>query len=185
MAHAAFLLNGRRRIRADDPVDPPLFLQRFPAQRAEQGHGRNKQPATDDEHEVLSIACPVRVSEVEHTPARINALRAQIIGRVRRVVPFLDDYLTDVSMPIDTQSWDADADSSATRRVNPWRLHPIYEAATRPFLGIAARPVGTYFKNLVHCGQDVVPGLGLEGEYIAGTRAALRLQEMAGRAWRK
>lgn len=183
MAGALFLLNGRRRHRGDEIQDPPLFVQRFAAQRGELGTVRGRLPHADVEHEILSVACPVRVAELAHSPERLAAFKAQVLGRMRRVVPFLDDFLVDTSLPIETSSWDVEGDL-ATRRVNPWLLHPIFEANKRPILGIAARPVRTFYRNLVHCGRDVVPGLGLEGEYIAGVNAAATLYEIAGRKWK-
>ena len=182
MASALFLLNGRRQGRGDEAVDPPLFVQRFAATRSEDAAVRGRLPSQDEEHEVLSIACPVRVQDVAHSPGRLTALKNQIIGRVRRVIPFLDDNLADVSLPIDTSGWDPETEHRA-RRVDPWRLHPIYEPGTRPLLGVAARPARTYFKNLVHCGQDAMPGLGIEGEYISGVNAVSALYKMAGRRW--
>ena len=60
----------------------------------------------------------------------------------------------------------------------------VLETEKRPVLGIAARATRTYYRNLVHCGRDVVPGLGIEGEYVAGLAAARNLANMAGRRWR-
>jgi phytoene dehydrogenase-like protein len=181
MGQALFLLGGRRQARGEHGIDPPLLLQRLPAPRGEVG-SRNAPRELDAAHEVLSIACPVRLAEAEHTPARLTRLKTAMLARLRRLVPFLDDYLKDTSLPIETSQWDTD--SEATRyRVDPWRLHPIYEPTQRPLLGVASRPLATYFKNLVHCGRDVMPGLGLEGEYITGLAAAERLQKMAGKRW--
>ena len=184
MANALFLFNGRRSTREDRPVDPPLFVQRFPAQRGELGTVRGRLPLEDTEHEVLSVSCPVRINDLVRSPERVAAFKTQVIGRMRRVVPFLDDNLVDASLPIDTNSWDLEDENSA-RRIDPWLLHPIYETGPKqPILGIAVRPLTTYYKNLIHCGRDVVPGLGLEGEYITGSNAANLLQSMAGRKWR-
>ena len=49
---------------------------------------------------------------------------------------------------------------------------------------VSYAPTRTVFKNMVHCGRDVIPGLGLEGEYLAGLAAADTLGAMAGRAWK-
>jgi phytoene dehydrogenase-like protein len=176
MAQTLFLLNGRQQARADDLNDPPLLMQRS-ALPAVDNAGANK--------EVLSVACPVRVSDVAHSPERLDSFKRQILARVQRVVPFLAPHLQAVSLPSDTASWELQTQgNAATRRVDPWRLNPLYEVTAAPLLGIAARPVGTHFKNLVHCGRDVVPGLGLEGEYIAGLGAVTRLEKLAGSAWR-
>jgi phytoene dehydrogenase-like protein len=181
MAHALFLLNGRKQAREQDIVDPPLLVQRF----ASEAGARAAPDKADKATEVLSVACPVRVADVAHSPERLDALKQQVLSRMRRLVPFLDDHLLDVSLPSDTASWDLQTtESAAARRVDPWRLNPLYETSDAALLGVAARTARTHFKNLVHCGRDVVPGLGLEGEYIAGLGAVARLEKMAGRAWR-
>lgn len=167
MAEALFLLNGRRSRRADEPRDPPIFLRRYPAQRGEarRGHG----PELDEAHEVISIAAPVRTKDVKKSPERLAALRGQLVARVRRLVPFLDEFITATSLPSDTQHWDLEGD--LVRAIDPWTLHPLYESEGRPWLGVAARPNRGYIKNLVYAGRDVFPGLGLEGEYMAGLSA--------------
>jgi phytoene dehydrogenase-like protein len=183
MAHALFLLNGRQQARGDAELDPPLLLQRSPAQ----GPAASRSAAEPGQEplQVLSVACPVRVADVAHSPERLDGLKKQMLGRVGRVVPFLESHLAGISLPSDTASWELQTQGAApSRRVDTWRLNPLYELAEPPLLGVAGRPVGTALANLVHCGPDVVPGLGLEGEYIAGLGAVARLEKMAGRAWR-
>ncbi len=106
MAESVFLLNGRRQTRGDENADPPLFLRRYPAQKIDAANRR----VDDDAHVVFSVACPVKTSEVTRSPARFQALKAQMSSRVARVVPFLADYIVDTSMPSDTTSWDVDND---------------------------------------------------------------------------
>lgn len=180
MAEALFVLNGRRKARGDEPVDPPLFLRRYPATRGEAA--KPGKEAAEETREVLSVACPVRTLDVARSPERLSALRAQMIGRVARVVPFLSEFLRDSSLTADTGSWDVDAEG-VRRKIDPWALHPIYETTEPPLLGVAARRNRGYFKNLVHCTRDVVPGLGIEGEYIAGIAAADTLVHLAGKKW--
>ncbi len=182
MGKALFLLNGRRQARDETPADPPAFLQRYPAQRGEVGSTRGKQSVVDEEHEVLCAACPVRTSEVVHSPERLRSLRTQLVARVGRVVPFLNDFLRDTSLPADPSTWDVEA-QGAPRRIDPWRLHPLFTPGEPPFLGVAGRSPHTYYKNLLHCGREVLPGLGIEGEYMSGLAAADLLAKLAGKKW--
>lgn len=179
MAESVFLLNGRQRQRGAEPADPPLFLRRYPAQRIDSQLNRK---VDDDTHVVFSVACPVRTSEITRSPARFQALRAQMASRVARLVPFLNEFIVDQSMASDTASWDADTD--LTRTIDPWALHPIYEPSERPVLGIAIKREKGYFKNLVRCGRDVIPGLGLEGEYVAALAAVDEVTDRAGSSWK-
>lgn len=184
MGRALFLLNGRRKPRGDEKIDPPLLLRRYPAERGEPGPAHSSKPKEDSEHEILSVACPVRTSDVAHSPEGLARTKTQMVERLARVVPFLGSFLVDTSLPVETTTWDVES-SNVVRRLDPWTLHPIFEPAERPLLGVAARGLRTPFANLVHCGRDVVPGLGLEGEYVTGLGAAETLQKMAGRAWKK
>ena len=170
--------------RGEEATDQPRLLRRYPAQRGDPGPVRGTESIDDNEHEVLSIGCPVRTSDIARSPERLATLKVQIIERVGRVIPFLRNFLIDTSLPVEPTSWDVEGDE-VTRRLDPWSLHPIFEPSVRPMLGVAARPVRTAYKNLVHCGRDVVPGLGLEGEYVTGLGAAEALAQMAGRAWKQ
>ncbi len=182
MAQALFLLNGRRQGREGEPVDPPVFLQRYPAQRGDSGPTRGKEAPVDERHEVFSAACPVRTAEVQHSPERWASLKAQLLERVGRVVPFLRDHLRDSSLPTEPGAWDLD--SGAPRRIDPWRLHPFYEMAERPLLGVLGRSPFTGLKNLLYCGRELVPGLGIEGEYLGGLTVADEIVTLAGKKWK-
>ena len=178
MAKIAFVVNGRRSGREGDPADDLLLVRRYNAVRV----GSGGELTTSPEHVVLCAATPVRTAEVAHTPTRVARLRTQVLEQLERVVPFLEQLTVDVSVVSDTASWDVDSNGGA-RRVDPWRLHPRFEGVTPPRLGVGIRPLRTYFKNLVHCGRDVLPGLGLEGEYATGWSAAQLLGKLAGKAW--
>jgi phytoene dehydrogenase-like protein len=178
MGEHVIVLNGRRQARDGEPVDPPVLLNRLPAQGSES----RKDGAIDERHEILSVACPVRTDDVEHTPARLAGLRAQLFERVARVIPFLRENLRDASLPSESSTWDIETDAPM-RRVDPWRLHPLFQTGAPPLLGVAARPVRTYYKNLVRTGRDIVPGLGIEGEYMSGLLGAQALAKIAGKRW--
>lgn len=183
MARSVFLLNGRRSPRADQPADPPIFVQRYPAQKRGPAPG-HKAPRVDPSKAILSVACPVRTSEVARSPERFGALKAGIIARLKRLIPFLESFLEDASLPVDASAWEAEPGMSE-RRVDPWQVHPLYETNPDAPLGVGGRSPRTVLKNLLHCGPDIVPGLGLEGEYLTGELIAATLTRMAGRRWRK
>lgn len=182
MAHTFFLLNGRRQQREADPIDPPLFVQRHTAQKGEIVTPRGRVPVEDDNHEVLSIACPVELRDVQDSPDTVKKLSAQMLARLKRTIPFIEEFLSDATVAADTSTWDALAENTLPFP-NPWLLHPIF-ATANSVLGVGGRPVTTAYKNLFHCGRDVLPGLGLEGEYIVALNTANELQLSAGRAWR-
>lgn len=62
----------------------------------------------------------------------------------------------------------------------PPALAPWHFAAAEPAAGIAGLPVRSPWKNLLLCGREVVPGLGLEGELYAGLQAAAQAAALLG-----
>jgi hypothetical protein len=68
-------------------------------------------------------------------------------------------------------------DASAVRgsRLMP---HPHYVFDTEAVMGVTGLKQQTPTKNLLLAGREVLPGLGLEGEFLAGIRAARLVQEM-------
>ena len=68
-------------------------------------------------------------------------------------------------------------DASAVRgsRLIP---HPHYVFDSEAVLGVTGLKQQTSSKNLLLAGREVLPGLGLEGEFLAGIRATRLVQEM-------
>ncbi|MEL7304405.1 MAG: NAD(P)-binding protein [Myxococcota bacterium] len=180
MAEALFLLNGRRSRRAEEPRDAPIFMRRYPAQHGEAIRSRGLRPTVDPNREVLSVALPIRTKEVTHSPERLAALREQLSQRVRRLLPFLDQHLVDTSFPSETSSWDLEGEG-VVRAVDPWLLHPLYEVSEQPWLGVAGRANRGFVKNLIYASRDVLPGLGLEGEYLTALKAVETVSTLSKR----
>lgn len=174
MARAVFLLNGRRASRDGQPADPPVFLRRY----AE----TDRNGGTKGEHEILSIACPALLRDVQDYPDRLASLRALLMARVRRVIPFLDEHVVDKSFPIDTGEWDHVGDH---RRADPWGAHAHYVLPEPPLLGVGGRSPITPLGNLYHCGPDLFPGLGMEGEFAAARLTAAALGKHRKARWMK
>lgn len=59
--------------------------------------------------------------------------------------------------------------------------HPLYGMETEMLIGVTGLPVQTPVKNLYLASREVLPGLGLEGELLAGIRAAALVQESLGK----
>jgi hypothetical protein len=57
------------------------------------------------------------------------------------------------------------------------RLHPLVEVGLPRQLGVTGLPPRPPCKNLVLASRDVLPGLGIEGEFLAGVRAAEIIQK--------
>ena len=59
-------------------------------------------------------------------------------------------------------------------------VHPLYEATLDEFLGVTGLPVRGPWKNLFFAGREVLPGLGIEGEFYAGIQAAGHVAALLG-----
>jgi FAD dependent oxidoreductase len=59
-------------------------------------------------------------------------------------------------------------------------LAPHLLVAADPAAGVAGLPVRSPWKNLLLCGREVVPGLGMEGELYAGLQAAAQAAALLG-----
>ena len=181
MARSVFMLDGRQTKRDDAPADPALFVQRHRIRTvaSSRAHARTIDP---DSHEILTVACPVRVGDVAHAASSRAIFENQVLARLSRLIPYLTDHVVDISHPLDTHSWD-DLPATSDTPHDWWSAHPLFETTAKPMLGVFCRPVQTYFQNLAHCGRDVVPAFGLEGEYITAWAAVSWLQKRAGRNW--
>jgi hypothetical protein len=59
-------------------------------------------------------------------------------------------------------------------------LAPHLLACADPAVGVAGLPVRSPWKNLLLCGREVIPGLGVEGELYAGLQAAVQVAALLG-----
>lgn len=183
MGQALFLLNGRRHRRDHDDADPPLFMRRYPSRAV--GASHNTALAADHaQTEIVSIACPARLTDVHNDSVKLDELKQQILARVGRVIPFMNDFVQDVSMPGDGREWQG-LPGEVAPLADPWQVHPFYEAVAPLTLGIAAKSMRTRYTNVIRGGHDVVPGLGIEGDYMTGMAAVRTLEHLAGRAWKR
>ncbi len=168
IASTLMLLNGRLDPQGQRPVDPPVLLRQFPAAPAGKTSGDSRTGSTG--RAILSAACPVSREEMA-SPAQVDGVKLKILKQLERVVPFLGNYLELTSTPIDAMS---------PGRKNPtpgpaWNIQPIFSAPLEPSSSLAARDIQTPFKNLFRAGRDIIPGLGLEGEYLSGLAVADRV----------
>ncbi|MFN7132598.1 MAG: desaturase, partial [Myxococcales bacterium] len=68
-----------------------------------------------------------------------------------------------------------DAKNARGSRLLP---HPLLEIGRPRYLGFTGLPQRTPGKNLFLANREVLPGLGVEGEFMAGWRAASLVQDV-------
>jgi phytoene dehydrogenase-like protein len=124
------------------------------------------------EEENLRVVCagafvPTNVRDLGEDHLQVLAQR--IDTELDALMPFTQDKRVLRSAPY------LDAGGVRGSRLMP---HPLYSFEAEAFLGVTGLKQRTSVKNVVLAGREVLPGLGLEGEFLAGMRAARLVQEM-------
>jgi hypothetical protein len=104
---------------------------------------------------------------------QVAALRAALAS----LLPFLERHVVHESVPA--------LAAPSGRRGSRLAVHPLLEVAAPGALGVTGLPVESPWPNVLFAGRDVVPGLGLEGEFHAGLAAAAAAERLLGRRERR
>ncbi len=162
LGETALCLQGER-----NGAPPVATLVQFQAARRASRKGSAE--AVADER-VVTLAsfgpAPAGADGVAGAVARMRAAASDPL-------PFLDRHLVRESVP----ALAGPPEARAARLL----VHPRYQMRGATVLGVAGLPSPTPLRNLVSAGREVVPGLGLEGEFHAGLQAAARVVAMLGR----
>jgi hypothetical protein len=151
MADYVILLNGRKdptRFEGDpEAEDRPILV--------------NTRVLTSTPSRMLLIAVHP-VSAARAHAGRIEQLDEAIRARVERLIPFMSEGAP-VMQPLSGRG---------VREARPFLAHPLFEPDMDPLAGITGIPMRTSFKNVFLAGPAVMPGLGIEGEYLTALQAA-------------
>lgn len=148
-------------IHPGDEFHGPVLIEVAPARKG------GKEVAGE---KVLSAAAFVPYhGEHSNSDDRLLALAKRIAEAALEIAPFAAPHIVARSAPV------LDA-----RNLKGTRLlyHPLLEVEAERCLGVTGLPHRTPCKNLVLGSREVLPGLGLEGEFLAGSRAASLVQEL-------
>ncbi len=124
------------------------------------------------EHRVLCAGAFVPAKTRELGEEKLVQLRDRIEAQLDGLMPFVREHLVDRSTPY--------LDGGGTRgsRLLP---HPLLDVKTERFAGVSGLSPNTPVKNLFLASREVLPGLGLEGELLAGVRAAREVHALLGK----
>jgi hypothetical protein len=153
---------------AGDGIDNAVFLQVLPARRDGKKSGTDM--VTNERVVCASAFLPASVA----ARAELSAASARIREAVAEAIPFFERHLVGESAPI----LNAPAGLEEGVRL---LAHPLYETELESTLGVTGLPVRGPWKNLFLAGREVVPGLGIEGEFFAGIQAAAHVAAALGR----
>lgn len=108
----------------------------------------------------------------------VLTLRERVLEELdlRGVLPFCHDHIGLLYSPHDGRDA-SDGRGRPRADIGPGSamqvpMDPLYAVTGEPSLGVGVLPHGSGIKNLHFAGRLTLPGLGLEGEFAAGTMAA-------------
>ncbi len=152
-----------------DDADGAVLLQVLPARRAaKKGPG---EPVEDER--VLCAGAFVPASARDGGDAAFRELAAGVRAAVADAVPFFERHLVRESVP--------SLAAPGRGRGSRFSPHPLYRVEGDQTLGVTGLPAFGPLKNLVFAGREVVPGLGIEGEFHAALQAATEVQSLLGK----
>jgi len=137
----------------------PLLIEVHEAQSAE----GEVDPAT----RTVSASARVPVSALELGDEHLSGWIGRVEAALEELMPFSRAHLLDRSVPI------LDAPGARAGRLP----HPHFAFEEPPALGVGGVAQRTGTKQLLLANREILPGLGVEGELLAGARAARLVQE--------
>jgi len=149
--------------------DGALLLQVLPARRS----GKKGAPEVAEDARVLAVGGFVTARSRDHGRAHLGELGKGLRARLVEVLPFLERHIVYESVP--------ELAVPAEGRGSRLLPHPLYEVHRSQTLGVTGLPCRTPLKNLVLAGREVVPGLGIEGEFHAAWQAAREVERLLGK----
>ncbi len=151
-----------------DGLENAVFLQVLPARRdVKKEKGAHAPDAVQGER----VVCASGFVGAGETRAALEGAATRIREAVADAIPFFERHLVAESAPV-LASQDRSGVSAS---------HPLYALESEDALGVAGLPVRGPWKNLFFAGREVVPGLGIEGEFHAGIQAAGHVAALLGR----
>jgi hypothetical protein len=138
-----------------DDLDP-LLIQQHPARKA--GTGKE-----EDALRVLTASAFVPASARDLGEPHLMAIADRIGAHLEALMPFSRQHLVLSSAP------NLHAGGSRGSRLLP---HPHFQIESETLVGVEGLSQRTAVKNLFLANREILPGLGLEGEVLAGRRAA-------------
>jgi hypothetical protein len=131
----------------------------------------------DDERMLISTSGLIDEHRIDSASSRLQFVREEALDAIRSVIPFLDEHAIWVDSPHDglpPRSLRGEGELSCS---DPWVRGPstmksVYEFPTRSALGVCALPTRTPVRGVFLCNDQIAPGLGFEGSFLAATSVA-------------
>ncbi len=134
-------------------------------------------PADEHGQRLLCIETLLPRRGVEDTPGYIEGARERVLTALGDLIPFIDRHIRIIDSPHDGRDIQNIRERTLTAAPEPWLRGPqtmvqVHGFPVRSTFGVCAMPVRTPIRRLLLCNDQVVPGLGVEGAFLAAWSAA-------------
>lgn len=137
-------------------------------------HGARKTTGEEDSNvRVVCAGAFIPASTRDLGEPKLEAVKKQVEAHLEALMPFVRQSLVASSAPY------LDAGGVRGSRLLP---HPLLDVDAERYAGISGLSPKTPVKNLFVASREVLPGLGLEGELLAGVRAARMVHELLNKS---
>lgn len=127
----------------------------------------------------VMTGAPLSAEDQREEAAR---LRRKIWQQLETIMPFFERHVVVSHSPHD--GWAPMAVGAApfdAPRGYPIVMRPIWKAGLEDSLGVGAMPYATGIKNVTLCGDQILPALGIEGDFVSAWTAAKIACAIAGK----
>lgn len=129
---------------------------------------------------LLTASSLIEEHLIDTASSPLHFVREEAVDAVRSVIPFFDEHAIWVDSPHDglpprSLKGDIELHCSDPWRRGPYTMRAVYEYPTRRSLGVCALPTRTPIRGLFLCNEQVAPGLGFEGSFLAATSVARKI----------
>jgi hypothetical protein len=156
-----------------------VFYVRDPARPLSEANALHIQvdPPDASGRRLLCVEALLPRRGIEDIPEYAETIRERVIAALGDLVPFLGDHLELVDSPHDGREVFDVKNRARIPPPEPWSRGPhtmrrVYGFPVSTGLGVCALPVRSPIKRLLLANEQVVPGLGLEGLFLAAWSAA-------------
>lgn len=131
----------------------------------------------DARTDLVTIEALLPSGRVESEDGYLEACRARLLDVLEEVAPFAGEHVTLLDSPHDglpptVHDTTLDASLEAGERRGPHTMHAVHAFPVMSQHGLCALPVRTPIRRLLLCNTQVLPSLGMEGQWLAASSAA-------------
>jgi len=135
------------------------------------------EPLREDGRRHVSAECILPRRGIEHSADFSTTMRERVLASLGELMPFLGDHTELIDSPHDGRGASHLERGMSLTSPEPWvrgmsTMRAIYGFPVASGLGVCALPVRSPIKRLLMCNDQVVPGLGMEGSFLAAWSAA-------------